>query len=115
MTFLVYNNPPKMGYNDHSRMVYNDPHQYRKREAQFLVKMVYNDHYNLVYNDHYKLDYNDHYKMVYNNPDQQYKVVYNYLFSITTIWVYNDPGRDAASKKDCNMADIMYPPWSKQG
>ena len=106
MTFLVYNNPPKMGYNDHSRMVYNDPYQYRNWEAQFLVKMVYNDHY--------KLDYNDHYKMVYNDPDKQYKVVYNYLFSITTIWVNNDPGRDAASKKDCNMAVIMYPPWSKQ-
>ena len=53
--------------------------------------------------------------MVYNDPDKQYKVVYNYLFSITTIWVNNDPGRDAASKKDCNMADIMYPPLVQIG
>ena len=107
MTFLVYNNPSKMGYNDHSRMVSNDPHQYRKREAQLLYKMVYNDHYKLVFNDPSK--------RLYNDTDQQYKVVYNDLFSITTIWVYNDPGRDAASKKDCNMADIMYPTWSQQG
>ena len=71
MTFLVYNNPSKMGYNDHSRMVSNDPHQYRKREAQWFIMIPL--------------------KWFIMILDQQYKVGYNDPSSITAFWVYNDP------------------------